>query len=131
MFSIHQAVVEAIVITLLNERHLPKDNHLNEHSKEEGSMTRFLNKVHGFQPLALKEFYDVTFEKELLPVSDVLKEWYAGNHPNIQKWGLNEAERRKLFYCYGSRQVSVCALISDIFCRSLQKRWKQFPHAYS
>ncbi|XP_053393039.1 uncharacterized protein LOC123564436 [Mercenaria mercenaria] len=131
-YAVHQAVVEALLITLLNERHQPTDLEYVHPSDENGTERRkFENRVYLFEPPALRDFYNVTFQKDLLEVSDLFKDWYFHKHSNIKEWGLDNEERKQLFFDQGAGQVSICALITDVFCRSLKKKNKQFPHAYT
>lgn len=139
-YAVHQAVVECMIITLLNERHqptnltenLPNSDTDNTSGEVETSHRRKLeNRVYLFEPAALKDFYDVTFQKELMAVSDLFKNWYLENHPNIVKWGLNTKERESLFLNRGAGQVSVCTLITDVFCRTFNRRQRPFPRSYT
>lgn len=148
-YAIHQGVMEAMFITLLNERHGPlkvkddvyqarTDNNANAtvHSSDcvkgiRDKVSIFENRVYLFEPESLRDFYTVTFQKELLAGSKIFQGWYLDNDPIIEKWGLNDAVRKELFYLIGTGQVSVCTLMSDVFCRTLRKKHKQFPNAYS
>jgi hypothetical protein len=125
---------------MLNERHQPislldsvhRPDTKNESAEQKNDKTGEIeNRVYLFEPVALKDFYDVTFQKELLAVSDLFKDWYYQKHPNIQNWGLNTPKRKDLFMNQGGGQVSVCALVTDVFCRTLKKRDRSFPRAYT
>lgn len=135
-YAVSQSVTEAVLTTVLNERHRnkreDKENYTPEVSKQKEfiySDRSFENRVFMWKALALNEFYDVTMQGDMLSCANLIRDWYKQNDEIVDEWGLTDF--RETFFKPGSEQIAVCTLISDAFCRCLKKPWKKFPSAYS
>lgn len=143
-YAVSQGVTEAVVATILNERHRIRreaENNSEDHrqlrGEDENTETDddtvqhsvFDNRVYMWKALSLHEFYDVTIQGDMLSCAKLIRNWYREDNVLIDEWGLSEA--RDMFLSPGSEQLAVCTLISDVFCRCLRKQFADFPHAYS
>lgn len=141
-FALQQAIVETVIITLLNNQHSSTDstgnvinlstnnNKSRETSVSDNNMT-WSNRVYLWDVLAMKDFYEINFKGDQLPTSSIIKNLYQERQDIINYWKIDTNDVKDMFYKDGSEQLSLCVLMSDAFCRCLKKRDDNFPYAYS
>ncbi|KAL4239662.1 hypothetical protein ACF0H5_000468 [Mactra antiquata] len=138
-FHLQQAILEAVFVTLLNEKHsnikepslYPGSINSKDDESEMAKKYFRTNRVYLWDLASLREFYEVTFKDDQLSTSSIVKDLYNERPSVINYWKMDNKEFKDMFYDDGSESLSLCVLMSDAFCRCLKKSDHDFPSAYS